>query len=175
MCKEIFNFKNHFWTSWGEILVLLFFIFLPLLINLIIVLVTATYIQPAIESKIVPGEIVAYCLSLISPLFVFLLKSHGYSYKLFALKPVFIIAMLIYILAMTLTIIAKNELIQGIDLKSGHRDTYMWISLAALLVAIILRFYTEFHNSRFSDYKSNIDSQQEEFNNSFINSINKNG
>ncbi len=84
----------------------------------------------------------------------------------------FFIAFAIYLLAIILTLIAKNGLIQGIDFKSGHRDSYFWISVIALLIAILLRFYTEFQNSRFSDYRTNLERQQQELNNSFRNSIN---
>ena len=165
------NFKSRFWTSGGDILALLVFIFLPLILNLIVAIIPAIDKTSAIESKIVPGEMLAYCLGLIAPLFLFLLKTHGKSFGVPALKPMFIIAFAIYLLAIILTLIAKNGLIQGIDLDSGHKDSYLWISVIALSIAILLRFYTEYQNSRYSDYKSNLDRQQREFNNSFSNSI----
>lgn len=166
------NFKSRFWNSIGEILALLAFTFLPLGLNLIIALIPAIDKSSAIESKLVPGELLAYCLSLIAPLFLFLLKTHGKSFRVPALKPMFIVAFGIYLLALILTLIAKNGLIQGIDFKSGHQDSYLWISLIALLIAILLRLYTEFQNSRFSDYRTTLDRQQQDLNNSFRNSIN---
>lgn len=166
------NFKSRFWNSIGEILALLAFTFLPLGLNLIIALIPAIDKSSAIESKLVPGELLAYCLSLIAPLFLFLLKTHGKSFRVPALKPMFIVAFGIYLLALILTLIAKNGLIQGIDFKSGHQDSYLWISLSALLIAIVLRLYTEFQNSRFSDYRTTLDRQQQDLNNSFRNSIN---
>jgi hypothetical protein len=172
MGKFKFNFKGRFWSSGGETLALLGFTFLPLGLNLIVALIPAIDKSSAIESKIVPGEVLAYCLSLIAPLFLFLLKTHGKSFGVPALKPMFFIAFAIYLLAIILTLIAKNGLIQGIDFKSGHRDSYFWISVIALLIAILLRFYTEFQNSRFSDYRTNLERQQEELNKSFRNSIN---
>ena len=171
MKKIKINFKGRFWISSGEILALLAFTFLPLLLNLIIAVIPAIDKSSAIESKMVPGEMLAYCFSLIAPLFLFLLKTHGKSFGVPALKPMFIIAFCIYLLAIILTLIAKNGLIQGIDFKSGHHDSYLWISLTALTIAILLRFYTEYQNSRYSDYKSNIDKDQQKFNNSFRNSI----
>jgi hypothetical protein len=171
MKKNRINFNGRFWISGGEILALLTFTFLPLILNLIVALIPAIDKSSAIESKIVPGEILAYCLSLIAPLFLFLLKTHGKSFGVPALKPMFIIAFAIYLLAIILSLIAKNGLIQGIDFKSGHRDSYFWISITALAIAILLRFYTEYQSSRYSDYKTNLDRQQQDFNNSFSNSI----
>jgi hypothetical protein len=165
------NFKSRFWTSIGEIFALLAFTFLPLGINFIIALIPAIDKSSAIESKLVPGELLAYCLSLIAPLFLFLLKSHGKSFRVPALKPMFIVAFGIYLLALILTLIAKNGLIQGIDFKSGHQDSYLWISLTALLIAILLRFYTEFQNSRFAEYRTTLERQQQNLDNSFRNSI----
>ncbi len=171
MRKIRVNFKNRFWVSGGELLILLAFTFLPLVLNIIVASIPAIDKSSAIESRIVPGEMLAYCLSLIAPLFLFLLKTHGKRFGTPALKPMFIIAFGIYLLAIILTLIAKNGLMQGIDLKSGHRDNYLWISVIALLIAILLRFYTEYQNSRYSDFKSNLDRQQENFNESFSNSI----
>ncbi len=113
----------------------------------------------------------AYCLSFIAPLFLFLLKTHGKSFGVPALKPMFLIAFGVYLLALILTLIAKNGLIKGIDLESGHSDSYLWISVTCLLIAVLLRFYTEFQNSRYSDYKSNLERQQQDLNNSLRNSI----
>ncbi|MCH5685591.1 hypothetical protein LWM68_15820 [Niabella sp. W65] len=171
MSKFKINFKSRFWSSGGEILALLAFTFLPLGLNILIAFIPALDKSVAIESKIVPGEMLAYCLSLIAPLFLFLLKTHGKSFGVPALKPMFIIAFGVYLLAIVLTLIAKNGLISGIDFNGGHHDSYFWISIIALLIAMVLRFYTEFQNSRFSDYRTNLERQQEELNNSFRNSI----
>jgi hypothetical protein len=172
MGKIKINFKGRFWNSSGETLALLAFIFLPLALNLLVALIPALDKSSAIESKIVPGEILAYCLSLIAPLFLFLLKTHGKSFGVPALKPMFFAAFIIYLLAIILTLIAKNGLIPGIDFKAGHRDSYFWISLIALLIAILLRLYTEYQNSRYSDYRITLDRQQQDLNNAFRNSIN---
>jgi hypothetical protein len=102
------NFRSRFWVSSGEILILLAFTFLPLILNMLVALIPAEDKSSAIESKIVPGEMLAYCLSLIAPLFLFLLKTHGKSFGVPALRPMFIIAFVIYLLAIILTLIAKN-------------------------------------------------------------------
>ena len=165
------SFKGRFWISGGEILALLAFTFLPLILNLIVAVIPAINKSSAVESKIVPGEMLAYCLSLIAPLFLFLLKTHGKSFGAPALKPMFIIAFGVYLLAIVLTLIAKNGLVQGIDFESGHKDSYLWISVIALSIAILLRFYTEYQNSRYSDYKSNLERDQQKFNSIFRQSI----
>lgn len=171
MLKLKFNFKGRFWSSGGKILALLVFTFLPLGLNMLIALIPAIDKSSAIESKIVPGEILAYCLSFIAPLFLLLLETHGKSFALPALKPMFLAAFAIYLLAIILTLIAKNGLVQGIDFEGGHHDAYLWISVVALCIAILLRFYTEFQNSRYSDYRSNLDHQQKQLDNLFRKSI----
>lgn len=171
MGKFKLNFKSRFWVSTGDILAILIFTFLPLGLNLIVALIPAINKVAAAESKIVPGEMLAYCLSLIAPLFLFLLKTHGKSFGVPAFKPMFIIAFAIYLLAIILILIAKNGLIEGIDLNSGHRDSYLRISITALGLAILLRFYTEYQSSRYSDYKTTLDKQQSDFNDSFRNSL----
>lgn len=167
--KNIFN--DRFWNSIVELLILLGFTFLPLLLNLVIALIPAIDKSAAIESKVVPGEMLAYCLSLIAPLFLFLLQTHGKSFKAPGLKMMFLTAFFVYLLAFVLTLIAKNGLMKGIDLKSGHSDFYFWISIISLLVAVILRFYTEYQKSRYSDYKTTLDRQQQDLNASLRNII----
>lgn len=171
MVKFNINFNGRLWTSGGEILTLLAFTFLPLGLNLLIALIPAIDKSAAIESKIVPGELLAYCLSLIAPLFLFLLKTHGKSFKVSALKPMFLTAFAIYLLAIILTLIAKNGLIPGIDFKSGHKDSYLWISVFALFISIFLRFYTEFQSSLFSDFRTTLEQQQKESDDAFRKSL----
>ncbi|HEV8285201.1 MAG TPA: hypothetical protein VGQ09_12880 [Chitinophagaceae bacterium] len=165
------NFKSRFWKSSGNIALLLVFTFLPLIVNIIIAAIPSGDRKAAMAEKIVPGEVLAYCLSLIAPLFIFLLKTHGNSFKIPALKPMFIISFIVYFLSLILTLIAKNGLIAGIDLKSGHKDLYFWLSISFLLCAILLRLYTDYQDGRFSDYKQQIDKQQQNFNDLFRNSI----
>lgn len=166
------NFKNRFWESCVKILFLLVFTFLPLAVNIVIAIIPAENKIFALTDKIVPGEMLAYCLSLIAPLFLFLLDTHGNGFKIPALKPMFIISFIVYFFSLILALIAKNDLIAGIDLKSGHQDLYLWLSVSFLLCAIFLRLYTDFQNSRYSDYKQTRDQQQQDFNTSFRNSIN---
>ena len=161
-------FKNRFWDSFFKVSQLLFFVFLPLGAN---ILIAAIDPNQTIFSKIIPGEILAYCLGLIAPLFLFLIKTHGENFKVPALKTIFIISFLLYLLAFLLMIIAKNELINGIDYKSGHYDLYFWFSFSFLIVAILLRLFTDYQESRFIDYKQALDKQQQDFNNNFRKSL----
>lgn len=170
--KEIkLNFKSRFWESCNKVSLLLAFTFIPLIFNIVIAAIPAENKMAAMAEKIIPGEMLAYCLSLIAPLFLLLLKTHGNSFKIPALKPMFIVSFILYFLALVLTLIAKNELINGIDFKSGHKDLYFWLSISFLLSAILLRLYTDYQDSRFSDYKQEIDRQQQDFNNTFRNSL----
>jgi len=165
------NFKSRFWVSLGNISGLLVFMFIPLILNIVIAVIPAGDKIKAIESKIIPGEMLAFCLSLIAPLFLLLLKTHGKSFGIPALRPVFIIAFVLYLSALALTLFAKNEVVDGIDFKSGHRDTFFWLSIVSLSVAVILRFYTDFQEGRYTDYKREIDRQQNDFNQTFRNRI----
>jgi len=163
-------FKNRFWSSCSKLLLLLLFMFLPLIINMVVAIIPTGNIT-LISGKIIPGEMLAYCLSLIAPLFLLFLKTHGEGFKIPGLRPIFIIAIVLYFLSLLLTIIAKNGLIEGIDLKPNHKDLYFWLSVSFLLIAILLRLYTDFHESRFVDYKKEIDSQQQNFDDRFRQSL----
>lgn len=165
------NFKNRFWGSCGKVGLLLIFIFLPLLFNIVLAVIPAEDKMVALTEKIIPGEMIAYCIGLIAPLFVLLLKTHGNSFKIPALKPMFIIAFSIYFLTIIISLIAKNKLINGIDLKPGHTDLYFWVSILFVVCAIFLRIYTDFQDSRYSDFKKTLDKQQQEFTNTFRNSL----
>lgn len=158
------NVKNRFFDSCGKLLLLLIFTFLPLFINIFIAIITADDKGSAFAQKIVPGEMLAYCLSLISPLFLLFLKTHGERFRVPALKFIFMVSFLLYISAFFLTIIAKNNFINGINYKPGTGDFYFWTSIAFLFCAILLRLYTDFQDSRYSDFKGNLDKSQQEFN-----------
>ncbi|HEY0740843.1 MAG TPA: hypothetical protein VGD40_05240 [Chryseosolibacter sp.] len=162
--------EGRFWSSTEKMFLILVFMFIPLLLNLLVAYVTPNETD-VISSKIVPGEMLAYCLSLIAPLFFLLLKTHGLAFKIPAIKTVFVTAFLLYFSALTLTLIAKNKLIEGIDLNGGHKDLYLIVSLVALAIAILLRFFTEYHDSRLFDYKASQDRQQRAADDTFRRSI----
>lgn len=165
-------FKTRFWKSCGEVTLLSAFTFLPLILNIAIATIPAENKAEAFASKIIPGEILAYCLSFIAPLFILLLKTHGNNYKLPFINIIFFFSIGIYALTLVLTLIAKNHLISGIDLKSDHRDLYFWLAIIFLISTIILRIYTAYHNSGYSDYQKVREKDQNNFNNTFRNSIN---
>lgn len=163
--------SNRLLESTRKIALLTFFTFLPLIINIIIVIIPAENIVDAISTRIVPGEMLAYCLSFIAPLFLFFLETHGKSFRIPVLKSAFIISFIIYLLALILTLIAKNDFINGIDFKPDHNGLYFWMSIIFVVFALLLRLYTYFHDSRYSDYKQTLDKQQQDFNNKFSKSI----
>lgn len=164
-------FKHRFWNSFKKVLLLLAFTFIPLILNIVISAIAVNDFSSTIAEKILPGEMLAYCLGLIAPLFLFLLKTHGDGFKIPALTPIFVVSLIIYITALILTFIAKNKLIAGIDSKAGHKDLYFWLSVFSLVMAILLRIYTDYQDSRYVDYKKLIDNQQQSFNNTFRNSL----
>lgn len=166
-------FKTRIWDTWRKVILLLVFTFFPLILNILIAVIPSGDRVTALSSKIIPGEMLAYCLSFIAPLFLFFLKTHGSSFKIPWINVTFIIAFFTYMLAMVLMIIAKNGLIKGIDLKSGHHDVYFWLAIISLIFAILLRLYTAYQDSRFFDFKQNENKQQENFNNDFQKLINQ--
>lgn len=166
-------FRNRFWKSCGKLVILLIFTFLPLILNIGLALIPSGDRIAAMANKIIPGEMIAYCLGLIAPLFVLLLKTHGKNFSIPALPMVFILAFFLYLFCLILTIVAKNGLIEGIDNKPGHTDLYYWLGIAFLFCAILLRLFTDFHDSRFSDYKQAVEKQEQNFNDKFATLINK--
>jgi hypothetical protein len=159
--------QNRFWKSCGKLLLLLVFTFLPLFINIVIALIPDGDRIAALTSKVIPGEMIAYCLGLIAPLFLLLLKTHGKNFSIPALSAVFIISLVLYLLCLVLTVLAKNNLIKGIDNKSGHTDLYFWLSISFLSAAIFLRLYTDYQDSRYSDYKQTVEKQDQDFSDKF--------
>jgi len=164
--------KTRIWDTWLKVILLLTFTFFPLLLNIFIAIIPSGDRVAALSSKIIPGEMLAYCVSFIAPLFLFFLKTHGSSFKIPWINFSFIVAFFTYMLAMVLMIIAKNGLMKGIDLKSGHHDVYFSLAIISLILAILLRLYTAYQDSRFFDYKQNEKKEQETFNNKFRKSIN---
>lgn len=171
--SKIKSFGTRLWDSSNKLTILLVFMFLPLLINLAISIIQNQNFNEAILSKIIPGEIYAYSLSLISPLFIMLIKTHGSYFRVPALKPMFIISFIVYCLSLSLIIIAKNGFIKGIDLKAGHRDFYFWSAIIFLSTAIILRLYTDFQESRYVDYKTTIEESQNNLTKNLLKKLNK--
>jgi hypothetical protein len=165
------DFKSRFWSSTGKVILLLVFTFVPLAANIIIAVIPAEDKILALSQKLIPGELLAYCLSLIAPLFILFLRTHGEGFKIPWLNFVFIISLFVYGLALVLSLIAKNSWISGIDMKPGHRDFYFWLSIISLAIAIFLRFFSVYHESRFSDYNQTRAQQQSNFNQSLKNII----
>lgn len=153
-------------TFW-DLFWLLFFTFLPLLVNVLYSLIPAIDKASAFESMLVPSEILAYCLSITAPLFLFFGKTHGKGFNAPWIVPIFYAALLVYLLAIVLTLNAKNGFISSVDLKNKHHDSYLSASLIMLMLAIFFRFYTEYQKSRYIDYSAERSQQQQRFNNSY--------
>ncbi len=165
------NFKTRFWKSCGEVLLLLAFTFIPLALNIALATIPATNKIDAITSKVVPGEMLAYCLSFIAPLFILLIKTNGHNYRLPFLSVIMVVSISLYCFTLCLTLIAKNQLVEGIDFKPGHRDLYFWLSIIFLFSTILLRIYTAYHNAGYSDFQQTRNKQQTDFNKVFRKSI----
>lgn len=158
-------------ASFLELAFLLLLTFFPLVLNGVIAVIPATDKYAAFTSVLVPGELLAFCFGLITPLAFFLHKSHGSNHKVSGLRFVMSVAFVTYVTALVLNIIARQNLIQGIDFKSGHDDLFMWIAVCLLGVAILLRYYTFYQDSRLHQFNVNRDSEQASANSEFVESI----
>src|ERR1700738_3428409 len=68
--------------SMQEVLWLTSLALLPLMINIVIGWFQVNNFGESLQTKIIPGEILSYCLSFIAPSLYLLTKAQGTSYKL---------------------------------------------------------------------------------------------
>jgi len=144
---------------------------LPLLINIVIAAIPFNNINIAFKDKIVPGEILSYCMSFIAPSLYLMTKMQGTGYKLPFLHTFSIITLLIYVCSVVLYLIAKNQWVQGINLSPQNNDLYFRLTLSFLTVTIVFRIYSVYHSKNISNWSIERERQQENFNVNFSKSI----
>src|SRR5436309_3136731 len=104
--KRLWNWVARFFTaidygvlgkSFQEVMWLTLIALFPLIINITIAGIVANdFIEP-IKSKILPGEMLSYCLSFLAPSLYLLTRTQGSGYKLPLLHGFSIITLLLYV------------------------------------------------------------------------------
>jgi hypothetical protein len=158
-------------NSASEVLWMTLIAFLPLLLNITIAALSLDDFSLAFNKKVIPGEILSYCLSFIAPSLYLLIKTHGTNYRLPLLKIFSLLTLLIYVSTVTLYLIAKNKLVKSIDLEHHEFDLYFKLSLGFLATTILLRIYSIYHGA-FSNWTSTRKQQQDDFNEQFTARLN---
>ncbi|MDP2386991.1 MAG: hypothetical protein Q8M29_11505 [Bacteroidota bacterium] len=159
------------WKSCKEVLFLTFIALLPLLINITIASLAANQIIEPLKTKIIPGEMLSYCLSFIAPSLYLLTKTHGSGYKLPLLHVFSIVTLLLYVLTIVLYLVAKNNWVAEINMENHGFDLYFKLTLIFLSTSIIFRIYSVYHGKNASNWSANRQRQQLDFNQRFSDSI----
>jgi len=155
-----------------EVLFLTMIALLPLMINIVIAAVKANEIWDPLKSKIIPGEILSYCLSFLAPSLYLLTKIQDSGYRLPLVHFFSITTLLIYVLCIVLYLITKNNWIPEINMNSHKVDLYFKLSLVFFSVSIIYRVYSVYHGKRASNWSVERTRSQNDFNNNFLETLN---
>lgn len=158
--------------SFMEVFYLTLIALLPLLINIVIASLAANDIIKPLKTKVIPGEILAYCLSFLAPSLYLLIKTHGLGYKLPLLHFFSIITFIIYVSSVVLYLIAKNKWVHSIDMESHDIDLYFILTLSFFATAVVFRVYSVYHGKNASNWSETRRRQQNEFNEHFSESLN---
>jgi len=158
--------------SLQEVIWLTIIALLPLLINITIAGIAANGIIEPIRTKIVPGEILSYCLSFLAPSLYLLTKTQGSGYKIPLLHSFSVVTLLIYVSTVVLYLVTKNKWVKQINLEPHGIDFYFKLTLIFLATTIVFRIYATYHGKNFSSYAARREQQQKNFNTEFANSLN---
>lgn len=154
--------------SLKEVLYLTILAILPIIINFFIQLIVKSTISEAFGNIVVPSELLTYSLSFMAPtLYLILVKNHGTGYKLPMIKIVSLLGLIIYLTCFCLYLIKKNG---WLSLEKPN-ESYFLLSITFLIITLLFRVYTTYHNKNSSSYFSNRENQQEDFNNQFARKI----
>ncbi len=159
--------------SFKEVMFLTAVALLPLILNIIIASVPANSFSEALKTKIVPGEILSYCLSFLAPSLYLLTKIHGSGYRLPFVHFFSISTLIIYILCIVLYLIAKNHWVPQINMESHSVDLYFKLALLFFAVSLIYRIFSVYHGKNASNWSDTRNRQQNDFNATFRESINR--
>jgi hypothetical protein len=157
--------------SFKEVLYLTLIALLPLIINIIIASLEANNIISALKTKIIPGEILSYCLSFLAPSLYLLIKTQSSGYRLPLIHFFSIITLITYVASFMLYLIAKNNWVKAIDMQNHQVDLYFKLTLIFLATSVIFRIYSVYHGKNASNWSETRNRQQNEFNEKFSESI----
>lgn len=163
------------WKSCKEVLFLTAIALFPLILNIFIASVQINdFIEP-LKPKIIPGEMLSYCLSFLAPSLYLLTKTHGSGYRLPLVHFFSISTLIIYCLCIVLYLIAKNHWVPEINmdnLKTHKIDLYFRFALIFFATSIIYRIYSVYHGKKASTWSDTRNEQQNDFNTKFRERIN---
>jgi hypothetical protein len=154
-----------------EVLFLTIVALFPLIINIIISSAVSNDILGSTKEKIIPGEILSYCLSFLAPSLYLLTKTHGSGYRLPLLHLFSIVTLLTYIATVILYLIAKNHWVSAINMEKHEFDLYFIWALIFLTTSIFFRVYAVYHGKKASSWLDSRNNQQNEFNEAFSESL----
>jgi hypothetical protein len=157
--------------SFREVLYLTLIALLPLIINITIAALASNDIIEPLKTKIIPGEILSYCLSFLAPSIYLITKTHNSGYRLPLLHFFSITTFLIYVSCVVLYLVAKNKWVPEINMESHTIDLYFKLTLTFLLTSVIYRIYSVYHGKNASNWSDTRNRQQEDFNAKFSESI----
>lgn len=157
------SFKEVFWMT----SIALF----PLIINIVIYAFVANNLIEPLQTKVIPGEILSYCLSFIAPSLYLLTKLQGSQYKLPFLHGFSIVTLIIYVLTIVLYLVIKNHWVKEINSEVHSFDLYFKTTIFFLIITIVFRIYTLYHSKNSINWSENRNKQQQDFNTTFTGSI----
>jgi hypothetical protein len=157
--------------SLSEVLMLTAIALFPLIINIVIASISSNNIADSLKTKIIPGEILSYCLSFLAPSLYLLIKTNGSGYKLPLINFFSIITLLIYVCSVVLYLIAKNSWVKGINMENHNIDIYFKLTLIFLSISVLFRIYSVYHGKNASNWSETRNRQQEDFNTEFTKNL----
>jgi hypothetical protein len=160
------------WRSCLEVFWLTLIALSPLFANILLTAIPAADFFHAAKEKIVPGEILSYCLSFLAPSLYLLIKTQGTSYKLPILHVFSITVLITYLSSFAIYLVAKNSWVKEINFQTHELDIYLGTALIFFIIAIACRIYTTYHQRNMSSWALTRKHQQDEFNETFRQSIN---
>jgi hypothetical protein len=144
----------------------------PLIINITIAALAVNDLLEPIRTRILPGEMLSYCLGFLAPSLYLLTKTQGSNYKLPLLHGFSILTLLLYVSTIVLYLITKNKWVPQINLEPHNFDMYFKLAACFFFTSIGFRVYAIYHGRNLSSYAHRREQQQQDFNTGFANSLN---
>ena len=157
--------------SLSEVIWLTIIAFLPLIINIIIKTIEVNSLNDAFKIKVLPIELLTFCMSFLAPSMYLLIKMDGKNYRLPFLHIFSLCTFILYTVCLVLNIITKSNFVLKVNDSLNSESIYLKISVIALLTTIIFRVYAIYHGKKSSDYQAVRFNDQQNFNATFRNAV----
>jgi len=152
-------------NSFAEVLWMTLIAFSPLFINILIAASSTNDLRGAFIDKIIPGEMLSYCMSFLAPSLYLLVKTHGSGYTVPLFKYFSISTYFIYVCTVVLYLAAKNNWVTDVDMQHHPFGIFFKLSLTFLAISVLFRIFSIYHGG-FSNWTAERKQQQETFNKS---------